>query len=373
MTRDAFADRLLDLAYGELSSREASEVEAHAASCDACRGELARIRETRRLMAALPQEAPADGGERILLAAARQAAEARARVRPRWGRASGGATEAPRGARVPWLWGAAAAAFSLLAVAAVSWRITAVSPGVLERPDSEVLLGGPYAAPPPAPDATPRDAEATRRPAPDPEPHPAPELAPSRGRGLREPAGVPARRRSRAEEAERFAAVPDEASDAGPFAAPPPAAGAAAEPAEAHRGSTDVAPGGDEPSAAAPQAKRAAPEAAPAPVASSAPPAALRAGGMPRAEIRTFEGCEGETLRRVERDAEGRLVRYVREGRIAGRRLRVEHVYGPDGALARATVRDLDAATLLDAGALGLELPARAEEAGLDAPPRCRR
>jgi hypothetical protein len=37
-------------------------------------------------------------------------------------------------------------------------------------------------------------------------------------------------------------------------------------------------------------------------------------------------------------------------------------------------VRDLDVpGALLDAGAVGLALPARAEEAGIDAPPRCGR
>jgi hypothetical protein len=67
-------------------------------------------------------------------------------------------------------------------------------------------------------------------------------------------------------------------------------------------------------------------------------------------------------------------VRYVREGRIDGRRLRIEHVYAADGALAGVTVRDLDApGALLDAGAVGLALPARVEEAGIDAPPRCGR
>ena len=76
MSQDAFQDRLLDLAYGELSPREAREVEAHAASCPACRAELARIRETRRIMAALPDEPAPEAGERLLLAAAREAARA---------------------------------------------------------------------------------------------------------------------------------------------------------------------------------------------------------------------------------------------------------------------------------------------------------
>jgi hypothetical protein len=369
MTRDAFGDRLLDLAYGELSGREAREVEAHAASCEACRVELARIRETRRLMSALPDEAPDAGGERILLAAARQAAEART----------------PPRRLAPWLWGATAAAFSLVAVAAVSYRL-AMRPGLLERPDSEALLGGPYASPPP-PAAPPAEApssaeEAVRTRAPEPAPPAAAERAPAVAspRVLRkqaEPRGD--ERSARAEEGGRGATVEDPPleAEAGRATAAPPEPSADAEAFDAPSPRSAAAP------AEAPAAKRAAPrpaEAASAPSAGAARAEALRdrsalgdAGSL-RAEVRTFPGCDGETLRRVERDPEGRLVRYVREGRIGGRRVRIEHVYRPDGALAGATVRDLDASgALLDAAALGLELPARADEAGIDAPPRCGR
>ena len=68
---DAYTDRLLDLAYGELPKREAREVEAHAASCDACRAELARIRGTRQVMAALPEEPAPDRGLRLSMPAQR--------------------------------------------------------------------------------------------------------------------------------------------------------------------------------------------------------------------------------------------------------------------------------------------------------------
>ena len=36
MSHERFSERILDLAYGELSPREAGKVEAHAASCAEC-------------------------------------------------------------------------------------------------------------------------------------------------------------------------------------------------------------------------------------------------------------------------------------------------------------------------------------------------
>ncbi len=63
---------------------------------------------------------------------------------------------------------------------------------------------------------------------------------------------------------------------------------------------------------------------------------------------------------------------YVREGIVRGRRLRIEHLYGPDGALARKTARDLGGGgPSLDAASLGVRAPARADDAALDAEPRC--
>ncbi|HEY6098844.1 MAG TPA: zf-HC2 domain-containing protein, partial [Anaeromyxobacter sp.] len=132
MTRDAYTDRLLDLAYGELPKREAREVEEHAATCEACRAELGRIRGTRRVMAALPEEPAPDRGERILLTAAREAADAR-RPRPL----------VPR-----WLLGGAVVAASVAVVAAVSFRVAEWSP---RKDEPNALLGdSPYASPPPA-------------------------------------------------------------------------------------------------------------------------------------------------------------------------------------------------------------------------------
>ncbi len=388
MTRDAYTDRLLDLAYGELSRREAREVEAHAASCEACGAELGRIRGTRRIMAALPDEPAPDRGERILIAAAREAAEAR---RPR--------RLVPR-----WLLGGAVAAASLAVVAVVSYRVIEIAP---RRDDRTALLGeSPYATPPPAPEpqaSAPPPAQAeggaadrdAARPAPEakgivaeppriaaaprPSRREAPPSAPPARDGLQAyasppppaPAPAPSARleaesRGRVAAAERPA---DEAPKASAEAAAPPAMAAApsasaAQPPRAAAGAAPerASPGAMRKSAAAPEARAgygAADTSAAAPL---------------HAEVRRFPGCEGEALRRVEVDARGRTVRYVREGRVGGRRLRIDHAFDPDGRPAGVTVTDLDApGVAVDARALGLSLPASAGEAGIDAPPRCGR
>jgi hypothetical protein len=124
MTHDELRDRLLDLACGELSPREAREVEEHAASCDACRAELARMRGTRQAMSALPVEPAPARGEAILLAAARESSERRkAQRRP-----------------FRWLWRGALVAVPVAAVVAVSIRIAGVSPR--EQSGRDALLGG---------------------------------------------------------------------------------------------------------------------------------------------------------------------------------------------------------------------------------------
>jgi hypothetical protein len=124
MTHDELRDRLLDLAYGELSPRDAREVEAHAASCEACRAELARIRGTRQAMSALPVEPAPARGEGILLAAAREAAGRRTRAR----------SPIPR-----WLWRGALVAVPVAAVVAVSFRLVVLAPR--ERAERDALAG----------------------------------------------------------------------------------------------------------------------------------------------------------------------------------------------------------------------------------------
>jgi hypothetical protein len=343
MSHDAYTDRLLDLAYGELSPRDARTVEAHAAACEACRAELRRIRETRALASGLAHVPAPPGGERILLAAARAATEARR----------------PRRLLPAWLWGAMAAV-AVVAVGAVSYRLLAIRPGPLERDDPEALLGGSYAA----------ERAADRRMEGHEEASPPSEVAADRSEAR------PARKAAPAEP-RRAVAPPTHADPSAgpaprgrtaapaaepPASAPPPpgqrdaALAASAEPAPA------PTPSGPEVAVATPQRAGA----------SRPPPEEIR--GAPTVEVRTFAGCAGETTRRVEHDARGRVVRYVREGTIGGRRLAIEHVYGEDGALARATARDLDRPTVpIDAHALDVVLVDRAEDARADAPPRCAR
>ncbi|MFY3745091.1 anti-sigma factor family protein, partial [Anaeromyxobacter sp. Red801] len=139
-------DAILEHAYGELPAGEARALERHLEACEACRAELARIRGTRALMSGL-EDAPApERGEAVLLAAAREAAGARARRRrlPAW--TSRWTSK--------WSWGAALSAAALVAVGAVSYRLLALHPGPALRDDPEALLGrAPAPAAPPGPDA----------------------------------------------------------------------------------------------------------------------------------------------------------------------------------------------------------------------------
>ena len=132
MSHDRFQDRLLELAYGELPPKEAREAEAHAASCAECGAELARIRATRQAMSSLPEER-APEGERILLAAAREA------VRDR----------APRRLPPSWAWSASVSPRSSSRSARSPHRILAVRPAAV-RPGEELLRRAQYAEPPPS-------------------------------------------------------------------------------------------------------------------------------------------------------------------------------------------------------------------------------
>ncbi len=69
---EAYADRLIEFAWDDLPAVNAREVELHAASCHACRAELASIRALRRTVERLAVETPPEGGEHILSAAARE-------------------------------------------------------------------------------------------------------------------------------------------------------------------------------------------------------------------------------------------------------------------------------------------------------------
>jgi hypothetical protein len=376
MTHEELQDRLLDLAYGELSPRAAREVEDHAAECAACGAELARIGETRRMMSALPQEPAPEAGERVLAAAAREAARHRA----------------PQGRVPPWLWRGSVLAASLAAVALISLRIAELRPGSEGTEDLRAVREGPPAR---APDGVPEPLAAAkgRAGAADAAPGREPERRPLARRSDREageasrggappprfataPSGVPGEEpdRSRDAAAAPAASAPEAperaaASERAPAAqraeAPDSGRAAAAERADVPQPAAAPAPAAPAERSDRPAAKASAPSRA-------SPDREAAHDGAARGEARTFPGCEGESWRRVEVDAGGRVVRYVREGRIAGRRVRIDHVYGSSGALEAATARDLDRGEPLDARALGVALPERAEEAGLDAPPRCR-
>ncbi|HSM93917.1 MAG TPA: zf-HC2 domain-containing protein, partial [Anaeromyxobacteraceae bacterium] len=172
MNHEAASERLLELAYGDLPPREARAVEAHAAACDACRAELARMRETRALMARLPVEPPPEGGMAVVMAAARQAAEASPRRR----------TILPA-----WLWAGGIGAVAAAAVAVVSWQLARTAPAVTGAERETELLGrgssmGVPSSPPPG-----ERVGASRQPAaPAPSDGIAPAPPPAERLGVRE-------------------------------------------------------------------------------------------------------------------------------------------------------------------------------------------
>lgn len=395
MTHEALQERLLDLAYGELSPRDAREVQEHVRSCDACRTELARIEGTRRTMSALGPEAAPAGGDRILAAAAREA------VRGRVSRRS-----VPR-----WLWGGTLAAASVAAAVAVSLKLGEVARPPSLRDDPDVLLGErPYAAPPAAepgrsvagagPEAgrdevgaAPADAERFASP-PEREATGTKKAAPQR----RAPAPSP----------RAAAPAPPPASPPAASAAPPPAPSPSATPpstsAQADRAAPRAGAAGvveDRPSAtqrkaeAAPKSRaedapgRAA--AAPAPAmrsrsmaqAPEAAPAApdlddsrsagiawyeeMRRSGKLTAEVREFPGCARESWRRIERDPAGRIVSYSWRGDEGGARFEV--IYLPNG---RGLKRGFDPQTGEPDPFVKFRAP-RPEELDIDAPSACER
>jgi hypothetical protein len=388
MSHDVLRERLLDLACGEIGGRAAQEVEAHAAACASCGAELARMRETLRLAAELPELAAPEGGERVLIAAAREAVRGR---RPAW--------RFPR-----WALSSAAAA-AIVVVGAVSYRILSARP---ERARPEIALLGASDA------AAPQDAHAAggnttaERPAAVPgsaaSPRATPAAPPQTTSGVRGPVGAKARierpSATRTGEADVAAApAPAPERHGGAVPAPGKRAPLLAEapdrgetPAEATR-AVDAPVRGASPAAAAaatrPPSRAALRDggaARDATIDGDGPPVArastaddagtrylaLRSAGKLRGTIATFQDCPGESWRKVETDPDGRVVMYVREGVVRGRHLRIEHLYGPDGALARATARDLGSGgPKLDASSFGVRAPARAEDAAVDAEPRC--
>lgn len=149
MNHEAARELLLDRSYGELPPDRARELEAHLAGCAGCRAEAERIEATRAMMRKLSLE-PEPGGERILLAAAKEAA---GRARPR---------------RFSWLGLSLAAG----AVATVVVAVASMRPPPGEERDEEARAARQQ---PPATGAVPA---APRSTAPSAEPPPAARAAP---------------------------------------------------------------------------------------------------------------------------------------------------------------------------------------------------
>lgn len=302
MTHEPRRDELLDLALGLLEPAEARALEAHAAGCAACRAELAALRQTREILAGLPPIEAPERGASVVLAAARQAAEtAEAARRPRWA--------APR-----WLWGGTLGLAGAAALAVLVLRFTGpTAPGPLSD-DREALLGREAPAAPPPAEAPPSLAKVATAEAPKPaEERRAESSAPARRE--KKAVGVGARQ----EEALGFAtpAPASAAPAAAPTAAPPAALLAAPEPSD---GLADEA-----------KAERPARRAASKPAGASAD------------ALAESTACRLEQRRRYDRDAAGRVVARLREGRYPAAGgdvpLIVEERFAPDGRLLGATVR----------------------------------
>jgi hypothetical protein len=328
MTHLDAREKLLDLAYGELSRREAAEVEAHLAGCAECRAERDRIAATRAAMRRLEPEVPPAAGERILLAAARQAAD---RQRERSG------VMVPR-----WVWRVSFTTVLVAVVGAVTLQIV----GMRERTVREELRGAPERAAPraeapaaqapalPAPvPAKPEEAKVARsaeRPAASARKEAPPAAAPEAPQTMAKRDGEKARPATaaapavaeQAPEAERsLAQARAKVADRAVGAAPPAPAAAGAPPSadvmagesparpaakgEAKLGSAEsAAPGTGAP--AGPVASLAAPEPGPSRAAAPVPK-------EPRLTARDWKGSpEIEAVRRIVRDVDRR----VRAGKL---------------------------------------------------------
>ena len=367
MNHETVREKLLDLAYGELPEREAALVEAHLAGCEACRAERDRIAGTRAAMRRLEPVPAPERGERILLAAARQAAERRPGRRP---------------LLAPWIWRVSLTTALVAAVGLVSYRVISLrerpegpargeaeaeryaraepgqgsEPAIAAAPPVEV-------EPPPAgarPSPTRREVFLGKAPPPAIARAPSPVPAPV-------PPAPSAPERKKAEAAPQEARAASRAGSVAAAGRPPPAAPEralgflAAKPAEEEpAGGVKAAAPGAAPAAAgraAPVADEAAPAPAAAAVPEGAPPAVPGAGrrdprlrairqrvdaverdrrqGRLTESVRAFERCApGEDAeRRLYRDGEGRAAKYVRETGGDDAALVFEQTYDRQGRL----------------------------------------
>jgi hypothetical protein len=382
MTHDTCQDLLLDLAYGELSPRQAAEVEAHLAGCAECRAARERLDDTRAAMRRLEPERPPEG-ERVLLAAARESVRKTREERPALG--------------LPlWLWKASLTTVVVAAVGAVTFRVVSRGPGTREElpvaaapaPAGEPAVPAPAKVPVPAPAvgfaAAPEAASA-----------PAAETglaqAPARSQGIAEKRGTMRKPEApallareqpapaEAEESTRPAALSARGAPSSAFGATPPTAGAPASwpgagPAAAAAAAGATAERGTADQAEVPEAKAKAGEAeAPAPRPSSEGVAAraraeaalskpapvltaqtwkkhpaviairllvqqverqIRQGQLTE-RARPFQACgpAEDAERRLYADAEGRVVKFVRQAGGEEAALTWEQYYDAGGRL----------------------------------------
>jgi len=159
MTHERALELAVERAYGELPEGGASELEAHLAACGDCRAEVARMASTLGLMRRLGPE-PEPPGERVLVAAAREAAARRKETR-RWTRwipamaglaAAGGVAVIALQIRAPEE-SLPAADRELAASRAAADQVPGTAPSYAPAPPSapEALAPSPQAAGAPAP------------------------------------------------------------------------------------------------------------------------------------------------------------------------------------------------------------------------------
>ncbi len=355
MTHEACRERLVDLAYGELSRREAAEVERHLAECQACRAERDRLEATVGAMRQLEAPPAPERGGAVLVAAARRAAGERRR--DSFGLALGGF-----GARI-----AAGTAFALVAAfLLVSVRrdrlppaediLRAPAPAASRQPppvasapmsapaESPPLRAGAGAPPSPAPAAAQpgaspraeRPAQELRKKARAPE-----SAAPDRTASLSAPPAAALRREEAGEAAPARAAgdVASAEAEIGPRAKSAPRRAAEA---PSFLAGAPAAPSASEPSKARAEtgAPSQRPRPAPVPVGAGSSAREIErrhaAGELSDAQKR-FEPCPGGDVRRTAWiDRQQRVLKLVRE-RADG--VLVEEWFNEAGRLREALLR----------------------------------
>jgi hypothetical protein len=356
MTHRACQAVLLELAYGELGKRKAARALAHMAGCEPCRSEYERLGATRRAMQSLGRMEPPAANERILLAAARQAAAERAASQPRFILPS-------------WVWKASLTAALVLVVGGVSFQLLSIREGRMEMTPASAPMAVPEpvapAAPPAAPIADAPEAKLKSLGSVGPKMERA---APSGGvKGGKRPrawtdsaAGAgPARpERKSKESAERHKRLTDEIRESEKPA--PPAA--AAEPVTMPRPAPKaMAPAKKGPSAEDDFVANEVPSPSTEGLAFPKDKRDLAAPADPRVEtvkdlvdgierqrlirrltesVQALETCAGssETERRVYRDSTGRIVKYARRTESGNTEVTSEFYYDGAGELRLALV-----------------------------------